>query len=606
MVMHTLKEVISRIPLNRILFILLLFGMFQQAASAANITVKASRNPVALDDSFHIIYEADSSVDDPDFTPVYQYFDVLSSSQSTNMRSINGDWSLKKSWDLTVIARDVGNFTLPPIQFGRDISPSIKIKVTNSTSPNSTAPNGQASVPAQIFLESTLDKKQGRVEEQFIYTTRLLRTVTIAGASLSDPQVSDQDAIVQLIGEDNYQTTRSGIRYEVFERRYAVYPQNSGKLKISPMRFEGRINATQPRTIFDQFRMSGQLKRLYSNAVEAEVKPAPSNIPLQDWLPAKKVQLIEEWSGDIQNLTTDEPVTRTITLSAEGLTGVQLGELDFPDVDGLKLYPDKAVYEDNVTGSGITGTKTFKVAIIPTRAGHYTLPGITVNWWNTDTDKAEQVSIPASQLNVFAGAGSPQTAAPAIPAQPGQTMGSIDRADEPGSPAKEDGTKTTAAHSLIDSLTDSDRVDNSWRFAAIAFAAAWLITLLLLIREKLGRTDAHGQVSPSPGKLAEAVRRAAKSNDAEATRTALIAWAKNFYGDTKILNLSHINTRCSAELADHIRLLSQALYADDGAGRHDDWQGPSLLQAFEAENRSRPSKHDGRASVLKPLYTHQV
>ncbi len=89
-----------------LLFISLLATTIVQAA---NITVTASRNPVALDSSFHLIYEADSSVDDdPDFSPVYKDFDVLSSSQSTNMRSINGNWSLKKSWDLTLISKEAG------------------------------------------------------------------------------------------------------------------------------------------------------------------------------------------------------------------------------------------------------------------------------------------------------------------------------------------------------------------------------------------------------------------------------------------------------------------------------------------------------------------
>jgi len=596
MVKNTLHMFPSTSALLRMIVLLVLFAGYQQLAEAANITVKTSRNPVALDDSFHLIYEADSSVDDPDFSPIYQHFDVLSSSQSTNMRSINGNWSLKKSWDLTVIAKQAGSVTLPPIQFGKDISPSIKITVTSSSSPNSTSPDGQASIPAKIFLESTLDKKQGWVQEQFIYTTRLLRTVTIAGASLSDPRVSDQDAIVQLIGEDSYQTTRNGIRYEVYERRYAIFPQNSGKLTISPMRFEGRVNATQPRTIFDQFRMSGQLKRLHSNAVEAEVKPVPGNIPLQDWLPAKNVQLIEEWSDDIQNLTAGEPVTRTVTLSAEGLSGIQLGDLDFPDTDGLKMYPDKAIDEDRISSDGITGSKTFKVAIIPTRAGRYTLPGISLSWWNTDTNKTEQVSIPERRLSVLAAPGGQQTPTP-VPQPPAAVS----------TPISQQASDSDARQQAGDVVV---QVDDRWRFASFALAAAWLTTLLLLIREKF-RSSSNHQKTVTLSQLDREVRKAIRNKDADATRTALIAWAKRFYDDASILNLSHINTHCSTRLAEQIRLLSQALYADHTAdhraGQGDDWHSAALLQAFEDENRNGPATVDASGSdhkpALKPLYT---
>jgi len=126
------------------------------------------------------------------------------------------------------------------------------------------------------------------VQAQFIYTIRLLRTVGIASASLSEPETNDPDAIIEKLSEDNYTTTRNGISHEVFERRYAIFPQRSGQLKVNPITFEGRVNATQPRTIFDQFRMSGQLKRLRSKAVSATVKAAPATVKLQDWLPASE------------------------------------------------------------------------------------------------------------------------------------------------------------------------------------------------------------------------------------------------------------------------------------------------------------------------------
>ena len=349
---------------------------------AANITVTTSRNLVTLDDSFYLTYKVNSGFfggdvdDDPDFSPLDKNFDILSSSQSVNSSYINGTWKKTRVWQLTLIAKEVGKFTVPPINFGKDISPAIQITITNSTSPNSVSPEGQATIPAKIFLESSIDNKTGWVQSQFIYTIRLLRTVSIASASLTEPVSNDPDAIIKKLSEDNYQTTRNGIRYEVIERRYAIFPQKSGQLKINPVTFEGRVNPTQPRTIFDQFRMSGQLKRLRSKAVTTTVKAAPATINLQDWLPAGELQLIEEWSDDIQNIKTGDPVTRTITIAALGLTAVQLPDLSFEEIDGLKQYPDKPVVEDRPEKSGITGLKQIKVALIPTAAGTYTLPEI--------------------------------------------------------------------------------------------------------------------------------------------------------------------------------------------------------------------------------------
>ncbi len=552
---------------------------------AANITVTTSRSPVSLDDSFHLIYEADSNVDDdPDFSPIYKDFDVLSSSQSTNMRSINGSWSLKKTWDLSVIAKDVGRFTIPAIAFGKDISPAIQITITNSTSPNSTLPDSQSSIPAKIFLESSLDKKTGWVQSQFIYTVRLLRTVGIASASLTDPVSSDPDAIIEKLSEDNYQTTRNGIRYEVFERRYAIFPQKSGQLKINPVTFEGRVNATQPRTIFDQFRMSGQLKRLRSKSVKATVKAAPATINLQDWLPASELQLTEEWSDDIQNIKTGDPVTRTITIAARGLTAVQLPDLDFEEIAGLKQYPDKPVVENRTQTTGITGLKQIKVALIPTTAGSYTLPEIKLQWWNTKTNKREIATIP---LKVLTAIGTASTSNIITTPEPVQTKPLADN------------------KVFVDNQKQLPAENSSyWKWLTLAFALAWLVTFVLLLKKSKtnkiinkAKTDA---TSISVKSATLAVEKHAKKNDLENTRTALIEWAKAVYTDNTITNLSQIAEHCSTLLAVEIRHLNESLYSPEKPS----WNGKNLVAAFKNEQTLNNKKSEEKTTtVLKPLYS---
>lgn len=557
-------------------------------SATASITVSTSRNPVALDDSFHLIYEADSSVDDdPDFSPIYLHFDVLSSSQSTNMRSINGSWSLKKTWDLAVIAKDIGTFTIPAINFGKDISPAIQIKVSNSTSPNSLAPKGQtpATVPASIFLESAIDKKTAWVQSQFIYTIRLLRTVSIANASLSEPVSSDPDAIIEKISEDNYQTTRNGIQYDVFERRYAIFPQKSGLLKIDPLTFEGRINATQARTIFDQFRMSGQSKRLRSKAVEIQVKANPPSINLQDWLPASHLQLVEEWSADIQNIKTGEPITRTITIAAEGLTGVQLPDLKFNDIDGLKQYPDNSVVENRPTTEGITGLKQIKVALIPAKAGTYTMPEIKLQWWNTKTNKEELAIIPQTLITATGDV----SQNPMVMPTPDKSETSLNE-----TPATNNNTQAAAL-----AVTSSEPY---WKWLTLFFATVWLLTLILFYkRSSTYKKQDKSKVKTSNASIRSAmaaVETSAKSDDAIKTKTALIEWAKLIYNDKTITNLTQITEYSSAQLSQQIRQLNQVLYSPE---KHT-WHGKNLLVSFNDEQSLKNKTMHTPSSVLKPLY----
>lgn len=586
MVTKPTSNLLSVMRQTLLLFVAVICITLNTVAHATNITVSTSRNPVALDDSFHLLYEADSSVDDdPDFTPIYKDFDVLSSSQSTNMRSVNGSWSLKKTWDLAVIAKDIGTFTIPPIHFGKDLSPAIQIKISNSTSPNSLAPKGQASIPASIFLESSIDKKTAWVQAQLIYTVRLLRTVSIASASLSEPVSSDPDAIMEKLSEDNYQTTRNGIQYEVFERRYAIFPQKSGPLKIDPITFEGRVNATQPRTIFDQFRMSGQLKRLRSKVVEAQIKTNPASINLQDWLPASDLQLIEEWSDDIQNLKAGEPITRTITIAAEGLTGVQLPDLQFDDIDGLKQYPDNSVTENRPSSDGITGLKQIKIALIPAHAGSYTLPEIKLPWWNTKTNKNEWVHIPQTVITATGDIIQKTTSAPITASD-----------DVPQNQSEPEDNVVAQAQTHV--VTSSPY----WKWLAFVFAAAWLLTLILLYRKSSTerrqlKADRHA-ANLSVRSAASAVEKYAKKEDAHETKNALIEWAQLVYEDSNITNLTQITEHCSPQLSQQIRKLNQSMYSSEDHR----WHGKSLLMAFDNDPARSQNTLSSQSSALRPLY----
>ena len=577
------------------LFLLLALTLTTTMIHAANITVTTSRNPVTLDDSFHLIYEADSNVDgEPDFTPIYQHFDILNSGQSTNMRFINGNYSLKKTWDLAVIAKDIGKFTIPPIAFGKDISPAIQITISNSTSPNSTSPDGQSTVPAKIFLESSIDKKQGWVQSQFIYTIRLLRTVNIASASLSEPETNDPDAIIHALGEDRYQTTRKGIKYEVFERRYAIFPQKSGQLKIKPVTFEGRINATQPRSIFDQFRMSGQLKRLRSKSIATSVKAAPKTINLQDWLPASDIQLIEEWSDDIQQIKSGEPVTRTITIVAEGLTGVQLPDLDFEDIDGLKQYPDKAVVENRQSTTGITGIKQIKIALIPARAGSYTLPEIKLSWWNTKTNKTEVATIPQSAITATGNTQTNNIADPAT-AEPVKTQ---DEAIQDKQPAGVDNAAQLPLAPVINN-------EPYWKWLSLFLAFAWIVTFVLLMKKssspkQMSKIRASAHAISLKSAIASVEKHAGK-NDAKNTKIALIKWAKLAYADKSLTNLSQITEQCSAQMAREIKRLNQTLYSAENSS----WNGSSLLITFNNEQSLNNKAQNQHAPALKPLYNNR-
>lgn len=588
MVRHNilLTSCITRV-LTAGLFITLI--LFSNVLQAANITVHSSRNPVAVDDSFHLIYEADDDVDsEPDFSPVSKDFDILSSSQSSSMRYINGNYSQKKSWDLSVIAKQTGKFTIPSINFGKDISPAIQISVhENTATPPGTQGNNQGVTQPSIFLESSLDKKETWVQAQLIYTVRLLRNVNVIGGSLTEtPETSDSDAIIHKISEDSYETTRNNIRYEVFERRYAIFPQKSGTLKINPMTFEGRISAGHSRSIFDRFSMTGDIKRIRSKSLSATVKAAPPSINLQDWLPAKNIQLVEEWSGDIHKIKTGEPITRTITMVANGLTGLQLPDLTIDEIKNIKQYPDKPVVENrkSVNNKGLTGIKQIKIAMIPAIAGAYIIPEVKLSWWNTDSNKQETATIPEQTITVTGGA---IATTPQVPTQ----------------------TKLTDSQATKESELNNSPVlplpenssDHFWKWLSLLLAIAWLLTLFFYFKKPKAMTVASTSVKETskPIKsLVNNVTKQAQKNNAEQTKSALIEWGKGYFDDKRLNNLSQIADRCQPELKQEIINLSQTLYSAE----HTSWDGSKLLSAFNEQQSVAINATESKPPLLKPLY----
>jgi len=326
---------------------------------------------------------------------------------------------------------------------------------------------------------------------------------------------------------------------------------------------------------------------------EMRKRDRPSTINLQDWLPAKNVTLTEQWSADIQNLKAGEPVTRTIILSADGLTGVQLPDIKFAEIDGLKQYPDKAVTDNQLSSTGINGTKQMKVAIIPITPGSFVIPEISIDWWNTKSNKSETAVIPATTITVAVGA----------QAEP------INNYTAPQNEKLQPSTDNTVVPQNVTEKPESpvainDSEVNYWQWLSLLLASLWVYTLILLIKKKTStptavKTENQAPTASEIKAVATNVEKKAQSNNVKATQTALISWAQKYYAD-HITNLTQITQYCSAALTEEIRTLNQALYSNE----HASWSGSNLLAAFKSELANDTSKSKTKDSALRPLYKH--
>jgi hypothetical protein len=542
---------------------------------ATQIQVTVDRNPVNLNDSFQIIFTAtEDPDDDPDFTPLERNFSILHQNHGSTASWVNGQSSKTIQWTLNVMAKTAGNQEIPAIHFGNDVTAAIPLQVLEDNQ-QSNAPNNE-----ELFLKAEATPASTYIQAQIIYTLRVFTRVEIARAQLSEPELPD--AVIEKIGEDsNYNTEINGVAYSVTERKYAIFPQKSGTLMIKPLVLTAEI-LSNGRTVYNNFFSPpmAKSKRVESPAIKLDIKPAPALSAGQHWLPAEQLELKQSWSGDISQMKVGEPLTRTLTLQAKGVTVGQLPELTVnQNSDAFKAYPDQPVLKENKNGNGLVASREEKIALIPSQAGSYTLPAITIPWFNTQTQKMEAATVPETTFTATAAtnATTPVTAE-----------------NPPPEPVK------LAEPALPSKLATTPESGNGfWPWLALMLGLGWLVTGVYFLRKQQTIPSA---VDEDAGKAREILFKstvkylkvACQENNAEAVKKALLVWGRQQFQATTLGSLA---THCEARLRDEILLLNQVLYGKD-SGK---WEGKRLFQAF-TENKARAKLSGKEASPLEPLY----
>ncbi|MDD5460651.1 MAG: BatD family protein [Methylococcales bacterium] len=551
------------------LFFLLLM-LVSAPLLAADINVSFDRNPVSLDESFQIIFTANESPDDdPDFSPLEQDFSILGQSKSSSSSWVNGKSSKTIQWTLNVMAKHAGSLVIPPVAFGKDISPSSTILVAQNSG-HKAVENDE-----DLYIEVEAMPEDPYIQSQVIYTLRLFTKVDIAQARLNEPELAD--AVIERLGEDkNYNTQVNGVNYSVTERKYAIFPQKSGKLTIKPLVLTAEVvpgNSSGYGGFSDFFNSQiSKTKHVESKPITLDIKPAPASFTGPHWLPAQQLILKQEWSGDIQHMKVGEPLTRTLTVLAKGTTVGQLPELNTSKTtDQLKAYPDQPVLQEQKKADGLLAFREEKIALIPSAAGTYTLPAIEIPWFNTQSKKIEIARIPETAITALAAEAQAVTTAPTVTAV---------------SPQKTEPTPTV-----------QPQQDNRWLWVSIFLASGWLITLIFFLTKRAIKKPII-EVSDADIKLKEDIqilKKACTENNAVAAKDALLKWGRKKY---KIANLGALAVFCEARLRDEILHLNEILYGR----KAEQWQGKKLFQAFTENNAREKIASSKEDSSLEPLY----
>ncbi|MCZ6803665.1 MAG: BatD family protein [Proteobacteria bacterium] len=559
--------------MNFKLLITLLLLIFNHSVMA-KVTVNVDRDPVIADESFQLIFESDKKINtEPDFSPLNNQFTILNNSRRSNIQIYNGKVNHSQQWILSLIANKTGILSIPPIRFGKDVTKPHSIKVLAST------PTKQGRNTGDIFIEVEVNTKTPYVQAQLIYTVKLYRATVTNNASLSEPEISGEQAVINKLGEDrSYEIRRNGKRYVVIQRQYVIFPQSSGSLKIEPLIFQGQTGAGR---FFNLDPFGPQPKSIVkrSATIELEVKPIPDSFAGDTWLPASQLSIQEQWSVDPGKLQQGEATTRTLTIKAIGLAASHIPSIDSKLPDKLKQYPDQPEFEETNNEYGFIGVRKDKMAIIPTEGGDYTLPAIKIPWWNTVTDKMEIAELPERSIHV-----DHIVVTPVYNSFNEQVIKNDIASDE-----SEETIKVVGFSSK----------ESSWKWASATLLFLWLATLIIFWKREHNKfvPEDRTETNLSTRYYLKQIKQACKKNDPVMTKQALLDWANIMWPDNKVSSINAIKDYCDEKFEIKLDELNNCLYGK----KTEPWDGADFLKSFELQSfeNIKPSTATGK---LEPLY----
>ena len=494
-------------------FLTTLLVFITPLSAHAAFTASVDRTTIASHESLELTLRTDESTKvSPDLGTLAENFDLLGIRQQQSTRIVNGRSSYARDWIVTIMPRKQGKLTIPAISLGNQQTQPITITVRDD--------NVETTATGPLLMTAEVSSKSIYVQQELLLSVQILFSMPLYDDNrLSALDISD--ALVQQLGETRkFDTVIDGVRYQGFELKYAIHPQTAGELTIPSLTFSGV--AADPRESFigGIFSSSGRPVQARSPEIEVTVKPRPDNFPANEpWLPARQLTIEEQWSQPLSNLKVGDAITRTITVTADGLSAAQLPPILMPQPRGVNSYPDKSNTQDRDTLKGIQGQRTDSIAMIPTQPGKITLPAIDYPWFDTDSGEVRMATIPAIDIDV---APAPQAATLATstpvtaPAQCPPTVESPTQDDRP--------LWQTAA---------------PWQGLSTLFALLWLITLGLW-RAKI-RTGHDQQPTPSEPSEATAFSRleaACKQGDGQQALDELKNWSRVFWQNEQLTSLS--------------------------------------------------------------------
>lgn len=432
--------------MKRYLTLLLLFAA--AALNAQNLTMEVP-NVVAVDEPFRIVFTADGSVSDFDWTPpdglTLMWGPQKGTSSSVSIVNGKRESSRTTSYTYLFSADTKGTYTIPAATCkigGTECSSrSATIEVvaddgmssgqgsqgqggqsqgggasqqSQGGASQSSAQDGQGD-PAitgtvsneDIFMRLNLSKTTAVKGEPVTAVLKLYTRADIAGFEDFKLPTFNGFWSKETFSPTNLDFNRENINGKIYNsaviRRYMLIPQQEGTIVIEPAEAvcQVRVRASQgrSRSIFDDFFDSYQTvrKRVRTPSINFHVNPLPAGAPASFCGGVGQFNITAKFAND--SIATNQASSLLVTVSGKGnITMLSAPKVDFPgDFD---VYDVKST--DRSESSGTSGSKVFEYPFIARSYGNFTVGPFKYSYYDIDSGRYVTTEAPAVSIRVSA------------------------------------------------------------------------------------------------------------------------------------------------------------------------------------------------------------
>lgn len=396
--------------MKKILLIFLLLAVTSTLAFADDVTFVASApRSVAVNQQFRLSYKVNRvNVNEPAISEV-SGLQVLSGPHRSTQQSysnINGKMEASESVTFTYIlmATQEGEFTIPAasINVGGDkiSSNSLTVKVLPSGQATSAQGGGNSNRSTnsttdiagdELFIRAFLNKTKVYEQEAVLLTYKVYSMVNLTNLDNPTPDLKGfHIQEVELPREKQFEMdVYNGRNYQTLVwRQFVLFPQQSGKIEIPSLTFEGVV-AVQTRRSMDPFEMmfNGRAayvdvkKTLKTNSLTLNVESLPANGKPASFSGAVGNFSIRSTLSTVK-LKTNEEMTLKVTVKGAGnmkLMGAP--KIEFPTE--FEVYDPVVSNNFSLKTNGFSGEKVYEYLITPRSNGTFALPAAEFTYFDT-------------------------------------------------------------------------------------------------------------------------------------------------------------------------------------------------------------------------------